>query len=102
MGWRSKLHMGGQAIHILLGPNVKTRKYLPGTAVIFFIKTKKSPILLLSFLPVTYNGRMRSFVIVDGKGITTWNKDAVSQQGGCVHRSLAVSGGRFAEICHFN
>ena len=24
---------------------------------------------------------MRCFVIVDGKGITTWNKDAVSQQG---------------------
>lgn len=30
---------------------------------------------------VTYNSRMRSFVIVDGKGITTWNKDAISQQG---------------------
>jgi hypothetical protein len=30
---------------------------------------------MLFAISVVYNGRMRQFVILDGKGITTWKRD---------------------------
>ena len=35
----------------------------------------------LDVLVVTYNGRMRQFVVLDSKGITTWSKDAIEHTG---------------------
>ena len=53
----------------------------PWAGSLTLTSSKTRDVLSTLSFPVTYNGRMRCFVIVDGKGITTWNKDAVSQQG---------------------
>lgn len=37
--------------------------------------------ILLNLFIVTYNGRMRQFVILDMKGITTWKRDVVEHRG---------------------
>ena len=37
--------------------------------------------LSLCFPVVTYDGRMKQFILLDSKGITTWSKDAVRKKG---------------------
>ena len=37
--------------------------------------------LILIFVSVAYNNRMRQFVILDSKGMTTWKRDQVDPRG---------------------
>ena len=39
-------------------------------------------------ISVTYNGRTRQFVILDTKGVSLWNKDAVSEAGMAKYTSM--------------
>ena len=39
---------------------------------------------------VSYNGRTRQFVILDSKGVSLWNKDALSENGSSFMHTLVL------------
>ncbi|ESO89998.1 hypothetical protein LOTGIDRAFT_164698 [Lottia gigantea] len=46
---------------------------------------------------VAYNGRMRQFILIDGRGITTWKRDAVNQR---VSRALCFAKYQYRLFTH--
>ena len=57
---------------------------LSHSLLLYFSLSLSSPFFheLSLFVPVvTYDGRMKQFILLDSKGITTWSKDAVRKKG---------------------